>query len=150
MAYFLFSRGGNFSESLGESVGYKNRIVAKSVRPAPFADDLTAAKAFRHKFISPALSAIAIAHTKRASRCRWSYLPISRKSFSMFASSLAFSPAYLAEKTPGAPFKAATSRPESSARDHKSVCRAYARAFKAEFSANVLPVSSTSADWEIV
>ena len=52
--------------------------------------------------------------------------------------------AYLADRTPGSPPRASTSRPVSSARVSIPLSRAYPAALMAAFSASVEPVSGTS------
>ena len=53
-------------------------------------------------------------------------------------------PAYLADQTPGRPFKKSTSMPESSAIEGSFVVSEALLALRIAFSTNVEPVSSTS------
>ena len=69
---------------------------------------------------------------------------ISRRSFSLFCSSVDPSPAYLAERTPGRPLRKNTSSPESSARAARPDLRWTSRAFMSAFSRNVNPSSFSS------
>ena len=62
----------------------------------------------------------------------------------MLESSVACSPEYLAEYTPGAPPKASTHSPESSAIVIIPVYFAISKAFLAELASNVSPSSTTS------
>ena len=69
---------------------------------------------------------------------------ISSNNLVYFSSSVAFSPQYLAEYTPGLPSSASTDNPESSAMAGIPVALKAAFAFIKAFSAKVVPVSSTS------
>lgn len=91
----------------------------------------------------PVSSETAISHTKQA--FLWSPAAVASflNNFSVFSASEAFSPANLADRTPGIPLRNGTSNPESSASTHRLVERAYAEAFSAAFSAKVAPVSFT-------
>ena len=81
-------------------------------------------------------------HIKAADRLS---LPcISFNNLELLSLSVAFGPAYRAERTPGAPPKASTSRPESSAMAGKPSAFAVKEAFLKALSSKVSPSSSTS------
>jgi len=91
---------------------------------------------------SSAVRANAITQRKRADRAASGTACIASSNFLMFARSPAPSPAYRADRTPGAPPSASTSRPESSAIAGRPLNAAACRAFKSALSSKVSPVSS--------
>ena len=84
----------------------------------------------------------AITHLKRADLVLTPFN--SSRSLRQLSSSVPPSPAYRALKTPGAPPKASTSRPESSESAAMPVAEATKRALAIAFSLNVEPVSGGS------
>ena len=83
--------------------------------------------------------------TRRNGRCASQrQSPSFSMSKRLFDSSVAPGPENRAEYTPGAPSSASTARPLSSPSTHWPRCLACSQAFSRAFSANVVPVSSTS------
>ncbi|CAB4688915.1 unannotated protein [freshwater metagenome] len=82
-----------------------------------------------------------------ARRCGGVFAPASSsslRSFAIFATESLGSPAYRADRTPGAPFRASTSRPVSSASEAAPVAFAIASALRRAFPSSVSAFSSTS------
>ena len=95
---------------------------------------------------SPALETNAHADTNAAPRRSSGTSPNCASSSAVFARSSPCRPDHRADSTPGMPYNASTSSPESSATDGKPEALNASRAFPNAFSSNVAPVSGASSN----
>ena len=96
--------------------------------------------------VSPAPDTSAHAETNAAPRRSSGTSRSCASSSAVFAASSPWTPDHRADSTPGMPFSASTSSPESSATDGSPVATNASRALASAFSSNVAPVSGASSN----